>query len=99
MARVSPGAAAEAHGGRLGFRLEKSAKRLIERAARLEGRSLTDFCLAALTEKARSIVAEREALALSERDREAFFRALVQPPRVNARLRHALRSERRRIAP
>lgn len=33
---------------RLGFRLDEQTKDLIERAARLESRKLTDFCVAVL---------------------------------------------------
>ena len=38
---------------RLGFRLDEQTKELIERAAHLERRKLTDFCVAALTDAAR----------------------------------------------
>jgi uncharacterized protein (DUF1778 family) len=37
---------------RLGFRVDKPTKALIERAAQLERRKLTDYCMTALTEAA-----------------------------------------------
>ena len=50
---------------------------LIERAARLKRRKLTDFCMTALTDAARRTIAEHETLVLSDRDRAVFFDALV----------------------
>ena len=45
---------------RLGFRVDEPTKALIERAAQLERRKLTDFCMTALTEAARRTIAEHE---------------------------------------
>jgi uncharacterized protein (DUF1778 family) len=78
-------------GDRLGFRVHAGTKVLVERAAALERRSLTDFCLMALTEAAQQAITRHESLALSERDRAVFFDALVRPPKPNARLRRAFR--------
>ena len=86
-------------GSRLGFRVDAKTKTLVERAARLERRNLTDFCLSALADAARKALERHESLALSAADRAAFFDALVRPPKPNARLRRALRTERARIAP
>jgi uncharacterized protein (DUF1778 family) len=84
-------------GERLGFRLDRETKELIERAAYLERRKLTDFCVTALTGAARRTIAESESLTLSERDRQAFFTALINPPKPNERLVRALREHKRRI--
>jgi uncharacterized protein (DUF1778 family) len=82
---------------RLGFRLDEQTKDLIERAAHLERRKLTDFCVTALTEAARRTIAEHETLTFSERDRRAFFDALMSPPKPSARLARALAEHKRRI--
>jgi uncharacterized protein (DUF1778 family) len=84
---------------RLGFRLDKPTKALIERAARLERRKLTDFCMAALTEAARRTIAEHETLVLSERDRAVFFDTLVNPPAPSERLARAFADHKRRVLP
>jgi uncharacterized protein (DUF1778 family) len=84
---------------RLGIRVDRQTKQIVARAAQLERRSLTDFCLAALTEAARQTISRHETLVLSERDRRTFFDVLVHPPKPNARLRRAFKSERRRLAP
>ena len=84
-------------GTRLGFRLDAETKGLVERAAALERRSVTDFCLAALVEASRVAIAREETLALSERDRAAFFDMLVQPPQPHERLRRAFQSAEERV--
>ncbi|MSP89930.1 MAG: DUF1778 domain-containing protein [Alphaproteobacteria bacterium] len=102
MARASTVAATEerrSRSDRLGFRVDRATKALVERAARLERRKLTDFCLTALTAAAEGTIARHEALELSARDRRIFFDALIHPPSLNARLKRAFRSERSRIAP
>ena len=84
---------------RLGFRVDDRIKEMVERAAGLERRSLTDFCLTALSESARQTIARHQTLVLSARDRQAFFDALIHPPKANARLQRAFKAERERIAP
>src|SRR5688500_7494737 len=83
---------------RLGFRVDEETKDLIERAAHLSRRKVSDFCVTALTETARRTIAEHETLVLSERDREAFFDALVNPPKPSERLKRALAEHKRRVA-
>jgi len=82
---------------RLGFRLDEQTKDLIERAAYLECRKVTDFCVAVLADAARRTIAEHETLMLSERDREVFFDTLMSPPQANERLFRALAEHKRRI--
>jgi uncharacterized protein (DUF1778 family) len=86
-------------GERLGFRVDESTKALIERAAQLERRKLTDFCMTALTEAAKRTIAEHETIVLTDRDRTVFFEALVNPPEPSERLRRAFAAHKRRIAP
>lgn len=79
-------------GMRLGFRVDARTKELVERAAALERRSLTDYCLTALTQATRETIARHESLVFSERDREAFFDALIHPPEPNDRLKRAFKA-------
>jgi uncharacterized protein (DUF1778 family) len=102
MPRARTAAARKEHRAResrLGIRVDGQTKKLVARAAELERRSLTDFCLTALTEVARRTIARHETLVLSERDRKIFFEALIHPPKPNARLRRAFKIERERLAP
>jgi uncharacterized protein (DUF1778 family) len=82
---------------RLGFRIDPATKDLIERAAALAQRKVSDFCLTALSETARRTIAEHDALVLSDQDREAFFAALIDPPKLHPRLAKALREHARRV--
>lgn len=82
---------------RLGFRIDEETKALIERAAQLSRRKVSDFCVTALAETARRTIAEHETLALSDRDREAFFEALMHPPEPSERLLRALAEHKRRV--
>jgi uncharacterized protein (DUF1778 family) len=84
-------------GERLGFRVDEATKALIERAAQLEHRKVTDFCMTALTEAAQRTIAEHETLVLSERDRAVFFDALINPPAPNERLQRAFAEHKRRV--
>lgn len=84
---------------RLGFRIDEPTKTLIERAARLERRRVTDFCMTALIDAAHRTIAEYDTLVLSERDRAVFFNTLVNPPPPSERLARAFAEHKRRIAP
>lgn len=81
---------------RLGFRVDNRTRKLVEHAAALERRSLTDFCLNVLLDATRETIQKHETLVLSDRDRKIFFDALVHPPTPNARLRRAFRDAERR---
>lgn len=82
---------------RLGFRVDEHTKDLIERAAYLERRKLTDYCVSALADAARRTIAEHETLILSENDRTAFFDALVNPHEPNERLKGAVAEHQHRL--
>jgi uncharacterized protein (DUF1778 family) len=82
---------------RLGFRVDEPTKALIERAALLERRKLTDFCMTALTEAARRTIAEHETIVLSDRDRAVFFDTLANPPPPSDRLKRAFVEHKRRV--
>lgn len=82
---------------RLGFRLDEQTKGLIERAAQLERRKVSDYCLTAIAEAARRTIAEHETLNLTERDRAAFFAAIIDPPAPAERLARAFADHVRRV--
>jgi len=69
----------------------------VERAAALESRTVTDFCLAALTQATQATIARHDTIQLSERDRQAFFDALIHPPRPNERLVRAFRTANEKV--
>ena len=74
---------------RLETRVTAEQKALIEHAAALQGRSITDFVLTSVQDAARRAIEEHEIIALSLRDSQAFVEALLNPPEPSARLREA----------
>jgi uncharacterized protein (DUF1778 family) len=80
---------------RLEARVTAEQKSLIERAAALQGRSVTDFVLTSVQDAARRAIEEHNQLSLSVRDSEAFVDALNPKP-VNDRLRDTVRRYRER---
>jgi uncharacterized protein (DUF1778 family) len=79
---------------RLAIRVTAEQKALIERAAALQGRTVTDFVLMSVQDAARRAIQEHNELELSVRDSEAFVEALRHPKPVNARLRQTTRRYR-----
>ncbi|WP_044563248.1 DUF1778 domain-containing protein [Azospirillum sp. B4] len=79
---------------RLEARITAEQKDLIERAAALQGRSVTDFVLASVQDAARRAIDEHQRLELSVRDSQAFVAALCNPQPVNDRLRDTIRRYR-----
>ncbi len=62
---------------RLEARMTVAQKALIEHAAALQGRSVTDFVLSAVQDAAVKAIDEHQRLTLSVRDGRAFVQALA----------------------
>jgi uncharacterized protein (DUF1778 family) len=84
---------------RLEARVTAEQKSLIEEAAALQGRTVTDFVLTSLQDAARRAIADHQSMALSLRDSRAFVAALTKPKPVNARLRETVRRYRKATGP
>lgn len=80
---MSQAARATRKSGRMEARLKPEQKQLIERAAELQGVSLTNFILAHLLPVATATIQESETLRLRNEDREVFISALLNPPKAN----------------
>lgn len=69
---------------RFDTRLSLEQKQFFERAATLGGyRSLTDFVILTVQDKAKEIIEERETIIASQNDKEIFFDSLVKPQKPN----------------
>jgi uncharacterized protein (DUF1778 family) len=77
---------------RIEARVSPKQKRLFERAAELEGVTLTDFAISSMQRAATSVVEEHTRIELSERNQRAFVEALVNPPAPNKALREAAKA-------
>lgn len=83
---------------RFDARLNESQKLLIQRAADLEGRTLTDFVLRSAESAAERTIQERTLLVLSAKDTEAFVKTLLAPaPEPGPVLRSAAKRYKRRL--
>lgn len=75
---------------RFDIRLSKEQKMFFERATRVGGyRSLTDFVILTVQEKAKKIISEKEQIIASEKDSEIFFDAITNSPNANKNLINA----------
>lgn len=75
---------------RFDTRLPKKQKELFEYAASLGGfRNLTDFIVFCAQQEANKIIEKHEKNIVSEADKKIFFKAIMQPPNANAKLKKA----------
>jgi uncharacterized protein (DUF1778 family) len=74
---------------RLEARISQETKALIQKAASLEGRSLTDFVVASVQAAACKVIEQHQTLRLSIEDSEAFVDAILNPPKPNEALKSA----------
>ena len=75
---------------RFDAKIPRVQKELFEYAASLGGfRTLTDFIINAVQEKANAIIQEHNTILASEKDRELFFDTLMHPPGPNQKLSDA----------
>ena len=75
---------------RLEARVTRDQKKLLQQAAKLQGRTVTDFIVSSAQEAARRVIEEREVIRLSTHDREVFVASLLEPPVLTGRLASAL---------
>jgi uncharacterized protein (DUF1778 family) len=84
---------------RLQARLSLEQQHLLERAAALEGQTLTEFVLVHAQEAARRTIREHQTMALSERDSRAFVEALLSPWQPSPELQENARRMREAFDP
>jgi uncharacterized protein (DUF1778 family) len=83
---------------RLEARLPPETLALVKRAAEIEGRSVSDFVVAAACQAARRTIDETHVLHLALADQRALAEALGTPPKPKPALRRARTAHRRLIA-
>ena len=84
---------------RFDTRLPKEQKEFFEYAASLGGvRTLTDFVLFSVQERAKKIIEDRESILASRRDQDVFFKAIMDPQKPNERLKKTALAYKKAIA-
>jgi uncharacterized protein (DUF1778 family) len=77
---------------RIEARVSVKQKRLFERAAEIEGVTLTDFVISSMQRAAAGVLQEQTTIELSQRNQRAFVDALMNPPEPNQALRDAAKA-------
>jgi uncharacterized protein (DUF1778 family) len=81
---------------RLDVRISSEQKDFFLHAARLSGRSLSEFIIDSAQEAAARIVQEHEIVRLSREEQISFVTALLNPPESGERLRRAFSDYRQK---
>ena len=81
MANTARKPAGRNQGEHLEARMTADQKPLSQRAAELEGRSVTDYLVSSVQDAAKRTVEACEVIVLSAADSRAFVDALLNPPR------------------
>ncbi len=74
---------------RLEARISTDLHSMLKRAAELQGRTMTDFVVAAVQEAAQRAIEQAEVIRLSLADQERFAQALLSPPQPSPGLQRA----------
>jgi uncharacterized protein (DUF1778 family) len=77
--------------GRIEARVTRQEKRLFERAAAIEGRTLTDFIVESARAAASKTIERHETWHLTAEDQRVFVEALLNPPKPTRALRDAMK--------
>jgi len=84
---------------RFDARLTREQKQFFEKAAAIGGyRSLSDFVISTVEERALEIIRQSESFIQSERDSEIFFEAIFNPGPPNEALLAALQEYNKMLA-
>ncbi|MHB8885564.1 MAG: type II toxin-antitoxin system TacA family antitoxin [Methylovirgula sp.] len=82
---------------RIEARITPEALAVVKRAAEIQGRSVSDFVVAAAQEAAARTIEETQIIRLSVEDQRAFAEAILNPPEPGPALKRAFRRHRELI--
>lgn len=82
---------------RLEARISPDGLAIVKRAAEIQGRSVSDFVVAAAQEAAERTITQRQMILLSLEDQRIFAEALINAPEPGPALRRAMKAHRRMV--
>ncbi|MBI1329771.1 MAG: DUF1778 domain-containing protein [Alphaproteobacteria bacterium] len=82
---------------RIEARISPDALSTVKRAAEIQGRSISDFVVAAAQEAAQRTIEAAQIVRLSVADQERVAALLLNPPKPNAALKRAMKARARLI--
>lgn len=80
---------------RLEARISTDLHAMLKRASELQGRTMTDFVVAAVQDAAQNAITQAEVIRLSLADQECFAQALLSPPKASPALKRAFTRRRK----
>lgn len=80
---------------RIEARISPETLTVVKRAAEIQGRSLSDFVVAAAQEAAQRTIEDTSLVRLSVEDQRRIMDAILDPPEPSAALRDAVEAHRR----
>ncbi len=83
---------------RLEARISTDLHAMLKRAAEIQGRTMTDFVVAAVQAAATQSIEQAEIIRLSFADQQFFAKALLSPPKPAPALKRAFARKRKLIA-
>jgi len=75
---------------RIEARIAPDALAIVKRAAEIQGRSVSDFVVAAAQEAAHRTIEETQIIRLSVEDQRAFAEAILNPPPLAPAMQRAI---------
>lgn len=82
---------------RVEARIAPDALAVVRRAAELQGRSVSDFVVAAALKDAQRTIEDAQIFRLSVEDQQRFAELLIDPPPLAQAMKRALKARRRLI--
>lgn len=83
---------------RVEARIAPDALAIVRRAAELQGRSVSDFLVAAALKDAQKTIEDAQIIRLSVDDQQRFAERLLNPPALVPAMKRALKARSRLIA-
>lgn len=83
---------------RVEARIAPESLAVVRRAAELQGRSISDFLVAAALKDAHQTIEDAQIIRLSVDDQQRFADLLLKPPSLVPAMRRALKARKRLIA-
>ena len=80
---------------RLEARISTDLHAMLKRGAELQGRTMTDFVVAAVQDAAQRAIEQAEVIRMSLADQECFAQALLSPPQSTPALERAFARHRK----
>jgi uncharacterized protein (DUF1778 family) len=97
MRRAASIAADSTRGARLEARISPTQKTILQRAAALSGRTLSEFVVASAQQAASKVIEDHELIRLSRGEQTAFVKSLLTSPAPGSALLKAAAAYKRRL--